>query len=194
MIALRTKKGISEVVAAVLLVLLAVSAAAVLLNFVKPFVKNGLESSSQCLPYKDYYTFEQNFENQSGTYNFNCYKQQGGRFYISAMVKAGVGLSQDDLANLNGFLLVFNRVGGSSTVRAVEFQPVNKSENTLWRLDDSASTYLDINKAGETLVYVFNADQSYRSVQIYPVLKNGATCDASDEIDLKQCGVGVSPS
>ena len=60
------KKGISEVVATMLLVLLAVLGVTIIAGFVVPYIKDNL-SSTGCFKARDYYKFDNSF-------GFNCYE------------------------------------------------------------------------------------------------------------------------
>ena len=52
---IKTKRGVSEVVATVLIILLTVAAVVALISFIKPFVEGNLNDSTECLAFDNYY-------------------------------------------------------------------------------------------------------------------------------------------
>lgn len=189
---MRTKKALSDIIATVLLVLLVVAAAAALVAFLKPYVMGNLTQSSECLPYRDYYQFQQSFQNDSGEYNYNCYVQNGAQVLIGSMVISGENLSQNDLSNLQGFDIVFSDGQNSETATLANGNPVNKTVGGVWRIDQPNDP-LQINNPKETLTYVYNSSRVYTTADVYPILDDGRTCDKTDSITLRPCsGVGLS--
>ncbi len=191
MIKIRAKKGLSTIVATILIILITFSAAAVLIAFLKPFVQNNLNGSTECIPYQGYYQFQQNFQNDTSTYNFNCYVQRGNGALISAMIGTGTNLSDNDMNNIKGFLLVFSTPQASESVTLTNGMSVKKTLGGVWRIDDSANPILRINSPNEILTYVYNSSSIYSTIDIYPLLKDGRTCDKADTITLKPCD-GIS--
>ena len=49
------KRGLSEIIATIAIVLLTVGAITLVVAFVVPFVRDNLNSSTECLDYKEYY-------------------------------------------------------------------------------------------------------------------------------------------
>lgn len=188
----KNRRGISNVVATVLLILLTVAAVAALISFLRPFVHDNLQKSTECIPYQGYYTFQENFVNESGTYNFNCYMPSGSNNLIGATISSGTNLTQDQMENLAGFSLVFrNDNGQSSTINVANGKSSNNSLGGIWRIDSPGATTLSINGPGDTLTYVYNTSNFYTDAGLYVVLKSGRVCDSPDTIKLQQCGTGV---
>jgi flagellin-like protein len=52
------KKALSPIIAIVLLILITIAAGAIIAGFVVPFVNTGLDESTRCLDFKDYYSFK----------------------------------------------------------------------------------------------------------------------------------------
>ena len=194
MFQIKTKRGLSTIVAAVLLIMLTVTAATILIRFLQPFVRNNLTENSECIPFQDYYQFQQTFENATGSYSFNCYQQSNGQTYIATMIKAGQNASQEDMENLNGFTIVFGNSGGEAEpVILTNGKTVTFNIGGIWRIDDAGNSILEINKPRETLTYIYHANKIYNTAEVYPILKDGRTCEKSDTITLKQCdGVTIS--
>ena len=72
----KNNKGMSGIVATVLLIMLTIVLGAFLAKFVIPFVKNNLSKSSECLDYRDHFSFQESFRIKTGSiykdYNYNC--------------------------------------------------------------------------------------------------------------------------
>lgn len=185
------KKGLSTIISTMLIILLTFAAAAALIVFLRPYVQNNLNQSSECIPYQAYYQFQQSFENDTGTYNYNCYVQEDRGSLISTMVASGTNLSDNDMKNLAGFLLVFSTPQNSEGVKLTNGQSTNKTLGGVWRIDEPDAAILNINNPNEALTYIYNASQVYLTAEIYPVLKDGRTCDKADTIALVPCS-GVS--
>jgi len=59
---MKGKRGLSPVIAVLLLILITVAAVTLVATFLIPFVKDTLNDSTECVDYKSYFTFEENFE------------------------------------------------------------------------------------------------------------------------------------
>ena len=189
------KKGLSDIITTILLVLLTMAIAAALLAFLRPYVQNNLNSSTECIAYQDYYQFQQTFVNNTGTYNYNCFiaNANDSGALISISVASGTNLTSDEMISLSGFSLVFSTSTNSVPVMLINGQDVNKTVGGIWRIDDPTNSILNINQPNEVITYVYNSSAIYSTVDVYPVLKDGTTCPKSDTITLVPCsGVGLS--
>jgi hypothetical protein len=176
------KRGMSDVVSTTLLVLITIAAAAVLTSFIMPFVKNGLESSSECLPYKNTFKFESSF-------GYNCFDSAN----LSGMSVRG-NLPENEAEMPLQFNVVFRSDNGET--KRVDFVNGSSTSSAIGRvaLLDRTKTQLIIPSVGEVQTYVFNGDIRYTEIEIYPVTKNGKICDKSDAIELPLCkGVDLTP-
>ena len=76
------RKGLSEVVSTVLMVLITIAAVAFVANLAIPFVKNNLQHSTECLSARDYFKFDDslgyNCYDQTGLYGFSVQAGNGG--------------------------------------------------------------------------------------------------------------------
>lgn len=72
---MKSKRGLSEVVATMLTVLITIAAISFIASLVIPFVRNGLSSSTECFPAKDYFKFDD-------SQGYNCY-DSAGRYALS---------------------------------------------------------------------------------------------------------------
>lgn len=179
------KKAVSDVVATVLIILLTVSAVALLVSFISPFVEKNLDSSTACLPYKEHYQFEQSVD---GIY-YNCYQINGSQVLVGATIKFGSDLNENEIENLNGLLVVFSGTSKVETVNLTNGKSATKTLGGVWELE--GSSILEVNGANEIRTYVYNTTSSFSKAEIYPVLKSGKICEISDSINLEQCSGAI---
>ena len=172
------KRGVSEVVATVLIVLVTVLAGAIIANFVIPFVKDNLNQGSECVPYRDYFKFEEKIDDK----RFNCYKQEGE--YLNSVKNNGG--SNADAEKVLGFQIVLGGdagIGGTSVIKV----PVSGNSPPVFMYDTTQVSQLSLPGKGEVYTYKFTSTDGYRNAKIYPILKSGKICEASDEINLAAC-------
>jgi flagellin-like protein len=67
---MKGKRGVSDVVATILVVLITVAAAGLLISFVLPFIQKSLNTGTECLKYKDYLKFAPDLK-------YTCYDATG---------------------------------------------------------------------------------------------------------------------
>jgi flagellin-like protein len=175
-----SKKGLSAIVATVMIILITIVAAAILSGVVLPFIRTNLASSTECVSYKGYFTFNEDM-------GYTC--SDGS--LIGFSVNAGT-LKQDSLAP-NGFEVVFVGTGTSKSALVVAGNSTSSSVAGI-RLLDKTLTTLTVPTSGEVETYVFNPGNNvYNQIKIFPMIQSGRICDQSDSIDIKSCiGMGVS--
>jgi flagellin-like protein len=172
------KKGVDAVVATVLLILITLAAAAMVSQFLIPFVKNSLQSSSECVPYRDYFKFQELFSYKGQDYYYNC---EIGNNY-GAIVKA----EGKDGSRIGGFAIVLSNNTSSKKISVLS--GAISSEVKMLALNDS----IIIPSPGEIRTYVLSVgNQNMNKMEIYPVLKNGHVCDKTDEIVVTNCADGA---
>ena len=69
------KKGLSDVISTVLIIMLTVVSIGILAGFVVPFVANSLNQGSECLGYNNYFKFQEFLEYKGNKGYFNCYEE-----------------------------------------------------------------------------------------------------------------------
>lgn len=177
------RRGISTVVATVLIVMLTIAAVALLAQFLIPFIRDTLAKSSECLGYRDYFKFKE----EIGDKNYNCYLNNRERY--GASIEA---IGNDINLNIGGFRWVLIKEDGATKPLSINadattnnvkmYDPTQKKE-----LIDT----LKIPSNGESFTYVYivplGSTENYKYAEIYPVLKNERVCEATDRIDLKNC-------
>ncbi|HVY01918.1 MAG TPA: hypothetical protein VHA12_04105, partial [Candidatus Nanoarchaeia archaeon] len=169
---MKVKRGMSDVVSTTLLVLITIAAAAVLTSFIMPFVKNGLSSSSECLPYKNTFKFEP-------SYGYNCFDSAN----LSGISVRGNAPDNEAEMPIQ-FSAIFRSENGET--RRVDFVNGSATSSNIGKvaLLDRTKTAILIPKAGEVQTYVYNGEMRFTKVEIYPVTSNGKICDKSDSIEL----------
>ena len=173
------KRGLSQIVESVLLLLITIAAVSLIASFIIPFVRNNLNSGTECVPYRDYYQFDEETD-------YTCYKNN----YTGASVKASASPEGN---NTIGFEIVFVKAGLSEKASVRKSNSESCACKGIKMLGTSCSSLgiVEIPDNGELRTYVYNGTQIFESVDIYPVLNNGKVCDKSDSIKLKACNPGI---
>jgi len=175
------KKGMSEAVTTVLFILISLVAFLTLAQFALPFVKNQLSKGSECVPYNNYFQFEEQFVLEADVKNYNC-------FITGATTKVGASINanpskKDVSENVQGLMLYVFYPGGSKSFK------VPSSDISLF--EGGPATLMS---NGETQTYIASLNTNENdpiSLEVRPILKSGKICEISDRIRLKQCS-GIS--
>ena len=172
------RKGLSAVVATVLLMLITIVAVIIISQVLVPFVKTSLNRASECVNYWEYFVFDDSF-------GYSCYDDEEN----NGITLTASGEERQD-NSIIGFDLVFNKRVESQKSSARSGAPIGEL-----RMLDGSITNIKIPKRGETLSYVYNNGIAYESVDVYPVIKSRdgeRICEKSDSIKLKRCEGGIS--
>lgn len=170
---MKNKKGLSSVIATVLLVLLTLAAAAIVIAVVVPFVRDNLSESTRCASYTKYFTFEENSE-------FNCIKDETQALISVRAESVERGANGSRIRQLNdsvtGFSLGFENESASIgiTIPSPETRMLNFSQ------------MVKIPLPGEVKTYNLTLNKGFKRVEIHPRV-NGKICPTTDEIELKIC-------
>lgn len=173
------KKGLSEVIATVMIIMLTVVAIAAIAAFVVPFVRNSLDKGTECLNYANYFVFDES----SG---LNCYQQSPTGFLHGAHVKSSPDAKLSE--NIDGFVLAFFSTVGDSKSIYVNSGP---SSSELWMLN-KAGQDIAIPSNGESRTYIFSNGAKFDSIEVHPLLKSGRICAEKDVIKIVKCQTGVT--
>jgi hypothetical protein len=171
------KRGISPVVAEILVILLIVAAIGVIAAFIVPFVRNSLQKSTECVGYEDYYRFDESFGSKT-----NCYKTDiPNQVYFSVGAKSDAGLEE----NADGMEIVLVKEDGSSIKASIK----EGAEGSNVKVEGKGDNMLEIPKAGEIITYVFSgvSGEKYKMAEVYTRLKSGKICPEKDSINLIGC-------
>lgn len=175
----KNKKGISQVVATVLIIMITVAAVAMLAGFIVPFVKNSLQKSTECMPYQGYYLFDESF-------GYNCYNRTSNLYAVSIKSSFDKSLA----GNIMGIKVVFSDKSGATRVVEIKNSSIiSRSERGIW-IAGSHEDLLRIPGPGGIITYVYNASAGdvFITAEVYPVLKSERICaDLKESINLKSC-------
>lgn len=189
---IREKRGMSPVVATVLLILLTISAVAIISNFLIPFTDKSLEGT-ECLNYKDYFSFDLAFD-------FNCYDTANKNYVFT--IRASPDNSSSEKVDGFGLRLVDLREEGKEggglavTVKALHGVDENSPENTnlggikMYNPDVGGGDIIIPSSGRRYSVLSYNypsENKDYDRAEVYPILKGDKVCDKSDSIEIVNC-------
>jgi len=163
------KKGISPIIASVLIITLTIAGIAIIAGFIIPFVRESLGGATECLPYQTYFSFDE-------TFGFNCF--EGGEIKLSIRANP----LQREASELNEFRVVFIGEAGSESVTVKDGAPPGEVV-----LLDAEGDNLKVPGIGEVRTYVYSGGTNFKSMEVYPVLESGRICEVSDSINLRVC-------
>lgn len=154
------KKAQSQVITAVLLILIVISLAIIILNFTVPFVKDKL-SGTGCLDVVGQVSFSNNP-------SYTCF--DGNNNEIRLQVHIG---NVDEI--LEGFLI---EIGGAST-KSLQITDGSIVNNV--KMFNGSNT-LELPGRNEERTYIIN-ESSLETIKIYPLLKDDNVCESTDLIE-----------
>jgi flagellin-like protein len=180
------ERGISPVVAAVLLLVITVVAGALIMSFVLPFVKQNLDDSGGCLEVLEGIEFAQS--------QFNCFDDKGNSNPLDDETGFSVKINHE---SVDGFRVGLIDSSGSSTVYTITSDNVGGSTvgtslEKIRMVGSGASGYgaaLKFPDIGGQRSYVANAE--YSEAEISPVLIDGDVCSVTDRVDFEPCGESI---
>lgn len=180
------KRGVSAVVATVLIILITIGGVAIVAGFVIPFVRENLARGTECVGLQDYFQFEESFEIQNEEYKYNCFVNDGGTYYYGASVRAK---GDESLAEkVNGFSLVFiSPEGNSKSIKVID----GELNEEIKKIGTTGNEEYAIPGPGDVLTYVHQSGESYSSIEVHPIVESGRSCVASDIINLIRCSDNV---
>lgn len=162
-------RGLSTVVATVLVISLTVIIGALLAAFVVPFVRDSLSGSTSCVNVQDYYTFDSSL-------GHNCYTPS------SVIVSIAERTAREGVTPVVGFNLVLQGAGGVSTL----FEARNATGNNLMGLQ--SEMYPGLPGSGNSKTYRNVTSTRYTSAQLSAVLASGKSCpQQGGTITLRLC-------
>lgn len=165
-----SKKGVSPIIATVLLVILTLVAVGILAAFVIPFVNDSFKNSKECFDVLDKVKFD-------GDSLYNCYA-----YNASGEREARTGFSvRMDTAEALAFKVTFTAAGRGNTYTVEN----GTSLENIRMLDRNFGTTLEVPLKGGVRTYVING--TYERIELAPVLKSGDVCDTRASISIGQC-------
>ncbi|PIN89576.1 hypothetical protein COU60_03120 [Candidatus Pacearchaeota archaeon CG10_big_fil_rev_8_21_14_0_10_34_76] len=169
------KRGISPIIATVLILLITFVAISILAVFVVPFVSESLEGSEECFDILGHVTFDES------PYNCNIGGTLGDG---SEGERTGfsVRVGGEDISGLK--IALYNE-GSSEVVEFLNGTIGNTLSSKLRMLNGLFSEGLEMPKKGGVRTYV--AEGLFEKIEVSARLKSGKTCDLSDSIELNTC-------
>ena len=172
---LEGKKAQSQVIAAVLLILLVLVAGGIIMSFAVPFVKNQL-SGTECFDMVGKVEISNNDR-------YTCYKKgilnESSNITSSDEMRVQIHIG-DIEKDLGGFAI---ELGGASS-KAYQIIDEAVEGITMYNGD----TTLTLPGKNEERTYIIQIDGEPDSISVYPKLKSGKTCDRSDFLpQIKLC-------
>lgn len=154
------RRGVSTVVATVVVVALTVLAAGIIGSFVIPFVKDGLTKSTSCQHIETFYRFDD-------TLGYNCYRGSEHFFSLQA------GADKEQSARIQGFdLLLYSADGSTERVQA---RSGAITPGTITMKD--GSPYAGLPGVGNTRTYASTRTTGhYEKASVFVVLTDGTIC------------------
>ena len=160
------KRGISPVVATVLLLLITIIAVSMIAVFIVPFVKNNLTKSDECFAVLEDIGFDDG--------GYNCVASEGTEDFTGFSIKI-------DGSEIAGFKVFLFEGGKSEAYEILEGSQVPE----IRMLDGIFNNSLEIPTNGGVRTYV--AQGAFERAEINPLLKSGKPCKTTDSIRIRAC-------
>ncbi len=168
------KRGISPVIATVLLLLLTLVIAGILTYYVLPFVNNTLKGSGECFELLNMIELEQN--------KYSCYYISGDS---NPQPRTAFTLRVDYAQPIDLKVIAYKprRTSGESFVlkNGVDYP----AGTDVRMLDSGWDNPLEIPSNGQIRTYVLM--EAYEKIEVNPILKSGKVCNEQRSIILSPC-------
>ena len=162
------RKGVSPIVATVLILLITIVAASLISVFVIPFVKEGLSGGEDCFKVLGDLKFDEQ--------PYNC------NYFNNTASRTGFSVRLDD-ENIKGFKVTLGKDGSADP-----YEITDGGTDPLLTMLDPSNDFgdpLDFPSRGGVRTYVANG--TFDRVNLFPILENGRLCEESDSIELVTC-------
>lgn len=159
------KKSQSQIITAVLLILIVIGLAVIILNFSTNFVKDKLDSTG-CFDVVDKVNFVESNK-------YTCYRSG------EMLLKVHLG----DIDNsTTGFLI---EIGGASTTSIKITNGTTMSGVKMYSAEGTNKPeVLVLPKKNEDRTYIISVSNTPESVKIYPIINDEQVCEASDVLEV----------
>ena len=156
-----SKRSQTQVIATVLLIMIVIVTTVILVNFSVPFVKKQLAGTG-CFDTVGKVSISDNIK-------YTCYDINAKEMRVQVRI--------GDSEEINGFLIELGRASSKS----IQIKDQIILQNV--RMYDSIyNTSLELPKKNEERTYVIKSEV-VESVKIYPILKDGNSCQSSDSLE-----------
>ncbi len=165
------KRGVSPVIATVLLLVITVVLASIIFAFVIPFVNKSLGNSQTCLNVLDGIEFPES--------RFNCWNSSA---LIAGTNETGFSVKIKK-EGVYGFRIALIDENEQSDVK--EIKPDALNDNVLKMVAGTYGQMLEIPSVGGQRTYVTN--KKYVKAEISPVTEDGNVCSVADVVEFSRC-------
>lgn len=157
------KKSQSQIITAVLLILIVIGLAVIILNFSTNFVKDKLDSTG-CFDIIDEVSFVDSNK-------YTCFKS--GVTTKEMFLKVHLG----DNSSLSGFLI---EIGGANT-KSIKI--TDQSEISGVTMYGGITNKLELPQKNEERTYNITVSNAPETIKIYPIINDEQVCEASDILE-----------
>lgn len=167
---MKRKKGVSPVIATILLILLSITVVIVISAFIIPFVRDTLREGKECFEVIGQLEIDM-------ALGETCYHDMITYTIVNITIERG-----PKEATIERFKIKISGEGKS------ELFDIKQGETGVRMLDGSA--IIETPKSGEARTYSLNTTlQEVLYAEVYPVMESGKMCDPTDKKDIEECRV-----
>ncbi len=172
----KSNKAQGAIIGTVLLILIVISIAIIVMTFVIPFVKNQLADTG-CFDVVGQVSFKDNP-------SYTCFDDKDNDVASDNEIRLQVHIG-DINESLEGFTIVLEKEGSS---KSIEIKEGNINEDGVRMLGEADTAPLRLPGKNEERTYAIGGANIEGNnpdfIKIYPILKGGKTCEASDSLDI----------
>ena len=161
-ILLKSKRSQTQIISTVLLIMIVIATTVILVNFSVPFVKKQLAGTG-CFDIVGKFSISNNLK-------YNCYDTNANEMRVQVRI--------GDSEEINGFLI---ELASEASSKSIQIKNQTILENVRM-YDNTYNASLELPKKNEERTYVIK-NQVVESVKIYPILKDGNSCDTPDFLE-----------
>jgi flagellin-like protein len=166
------RRGVSPVVATVLILLITILSATLIAPFVINFVNSNLDESGSCFDVVGDLEFAET--------GFNCYTETS----VAGVFNTGFSIKIND-DSITGFRVALLASGSSDAVEISEGTD-GISLDPVIRMLNTPTQPLVLPSNGGVRTYVVQNSQ-LNEIELFPLLEGNKKCDAADKISIVQC-------
>ena len=171
-----TKKGVSPIIATILLILISIVAVATIVAFVVPFVKNYLDDSKECFNIPEQISIKDSSK-------YTCFNN------VDNKIGVGVIRSSEDV-EIGGFKISIQGTDAAGDLQSVVFE-IKDGESTTDVSMLTTPGVLSVPGKGEERTYVVSLGGSLiktpERILVAPISAKGKQCSVADEVELRIC-------
>jgi len=170
------KRGLSPVIAVVLLMLITIVAAGIIVAFVIPFVKQSLGGGGECFDVLGDLSFDET--------PYNCFNSSASINLMPDQKRTGFSVRIDN-ENIIGFRVSLQAQGSADALDIKNGTDDSEITDKIRMLGKDFNNPLEVPKKGGVRTYV--AKGVFDKAELFPILESGAKCDSAGDIKLNEC-------